>query len=118
MNPAPRGQVLIIGAVAMVVLLGIAALVVDLGFGWMLRRAEQNAVDPAAVAAARYIPDILDDGDWTEAYRAACFYLKQHGFFEDNNDTCQEARSRGRSLGRHPARRGLCREVQAPWRSG
>ena len=95
MNPAPRGQVLIIGAVAMVVLLGIAALVVDLGFGWMLRRAEQNAVDPAAVAAARYIPDILDDGDWTEAYRAACFYLNQHGFFEDNNDTCQEARTAG-----------------------
>ena len=60
MNPAPRGQVLIIGAVAMVVLLGIAALVVDLGFGWMLRRQEQNAVDPAAVAAARYIPD-----NWT-----------------------------------------------------
>ena len=58
MTPAPRGQILILGAVAMVVLLGIAALVVDLGFGWMLRRQEQNAVDPAAVAAARYIPDI------------------------------------------------------------
>lgn len=91
MNPAPRGQVLIIGAVAMVVLLGIAALVIDLGFSWMLRRQEQNAVDPAAVAAARYLPD----GNWSEAYEAACFYVKQHGFFESDNDSCQAARDAG-----------------------
>ncbi len=51
----------------MVVMLGIAALVIDLGFSWMLRRQEQNAVDPAAVAAARYLPD----SNWTEAYRGS-----------------------------------------------
>ena len=68
MTPAPRGQVLIIGAVAMVVLLGIAALVVDLGFSWMLRRQEQNAVDPASVAAARYLPE---RHDWAEALRGS-----------------------------------------------
>ena len=34
---------------------GIGALVVDIGFGVMLRRQEQNAVDPAAIAAARFI---------------------------------------------------------------
>ena len=67
MTPAPRGQVLIIGAVAMAVLLGIAALVIDLGFSWMLRRQEQNAVDPAAVAAARYLPS----GDWDAAWAEA-----------------------------------------------
>ena len=92
MTPAPRGQVLIIGAVAMVVLLGIAALVIDLGFSWMLRRQEQNAVDPAAVAAARYLPDIPDEG-WDDVYRAACFYVKEHGFFEDNDELCTQART-------------------------
>jgi hypothetical protein len=91
MTPAPRGQVLIVGAVAMVVLLGIAALVIDLGFSWMLRRQEQNAVDPASVAAARYVPD----GNWAEAYKAACFYVKEHGFFETDNDSCQAARDAG-----------------------
>ena len=80
MTPAPRGQILVIGAAAMVVLLGIAALVIDLGFSWMLRRQEQNAVDPAAVAAARYLPD--GAGGWTPATDAACFYVQEHGFFE------------------------------------
>jgi hypothetical protein len=91
MTGAPRGQVLIIGAVAMVVLLGIAALVIDLGFSWMLRRQEQNAVDPAAVAAARYLPN----GIGTEAYEAACFYVKEHGFFEDDDALCTTARGEG-----------------------
>jgi hypothetical protein len=91
MHPAPRGQILIVGAVAMVVLLGIAALVIDLGFSWMLRRQEQNAVDPASVAAARYLPD----SNWAEAYKAACFYVKEHGFFETDNDSCQAARDAG-----------------------
>jgi hypothetical protein len=91
MTPAPRGQVLIIGAVAMVVLLGIAALVIDLGFSWMLRRQEQNAVDPAAVAAARYLPS----GDWDAAWEEACFYVKQHGFFESDNASCDAAEAAG-----------------------
>lgn len=91
MTPAPRGQILVLGAVAMVVLLGIAALVVDLGFSWMLRRQEQNAVDPAAVAAARYLPD----NNWAEAYKAACFYVQGHGFFETDNDSCLAARDAG-----------------------
>lgn len=78
MNEAPRGQILIIGALGMVVLIGIAALVIDLGFSWMLRRQEQNAVDPAAVAAARYLPD----GNTTQQTLEACFYVQQHGFFE------------------------------------
>src|SRR5687768_7831447 len=50
-----RGQVLIITAASMIVLLGIAAIVIDLGFSWMLHRQEQNAADPAALAAARFI---------------------------------------------------------------
>jgi uncharacterized membrane protein len=51
------GQILVLVAVAMVVLIGIAALVVDVGFSWMLRRQEQNAADPGAIAAARWLRD-------------------------------------------------------------
>ena len=90
MAPAPRGQILVMGAAAMVVLLGIAALVIDLGFSWMLRREEQNAVDPAAVAAARYLPD----GDWGAATTAACFYVQEHGFF-DGDAGCAAALASG-----------------------
>ena len=55
-SKAERGQVIIV-AFSMVVLLGICALVVDLGLSWMLRRQEQNAADPASIAAARYIKE-------------------------------------------------------------
>jgi hypothetical protein len=79
---ASRGQAVIIVAFAMMVLLGIAALVVDLGLSWMLRRHEQNAADPAALAAARYI----EDGDYEAMKRAACFYVQQNGFFQDDTD--------------------------------
>ena len=75
-----RGQALIIVAFSMVVLLGIGALVIDLGMSWMLRRHEQNAADPASLAAARYI----EDGDYTAMRTAACFYVQQNGFFEDD----------------------------------
>jgi hypothetical protein len=79
-----RGQILILVAVSMVVLIGIAALAIDLGFSWMLRRQEQNAVDPAAIAAARWLRDPVT-GDATTDQPAmeadACFYAQQNGFF-------------------------------------
>jgi hypothetical protein len=73
-----HGQVLVIGAVAMVVLIGIAGLVIDLGFSWMLRRAEQNAVDPATIAAARYI---TEPGGYGAMQESACFFARENGFF-------------------------------------
>ena len=83
----PRGQVLVITAVALVVLLGIAALVVDLGFGVLLRRQEQNAVDPGAVAAARFIDDTTGQTiDMTMAWQAACHYARQNDFFPAATD--------------------------------
>lgn len=80
----PRGQILVIAAAALVVLLGIAALIVDLGFGVLLRRQEQNAVDPGAIAAARFIDDMtgqLDPAQMDEAEAAACYYARQNDFF-------------------------------------
>jgi len=82
-----RGQVLVIVAASMVVFMGIGALVVDLGLSWMLRRDEQNAADPAAIAAARYIPPnnplVVSGAVRGQMQLAACFYARQNGFFAE-----------------------------------
>ena len=91
----PRGQALVIVAFAMAVLLGISALVVDLGMSWMLRRQEQNAADPGAIAAARYIEEGDTAATRTKMHTAACFYAKQNGFFETDTDDCATARAAG-----------------------
>jgi hypothetical protein len=84
-----RGQILVIFAGGLVTLLVIAALVIDVGFTFMIRRAEQNAADPGAVAAARFIPS----GNYGEMRRAACFYARQNGFFSSatSDDGCVPA---------------------------
>lgn len=77
-----RGQVLIITAFAMIVLVAIAAIVVDLGFSWMLHRKEQNAVDPGSLAAAKWIRDAPASGTKMQAMEGeACFYAQENGFF-------------------------------------
>lgn len=90
-----RGQVLIITAAAMIVLLIIAALVIDLGFSWMLLRQEQNAADPAAVAAARFITYPNPNGppvyDATKGRAAACAYAISNGIFQSPNSSCNSA---------------------------
>jgi len=90
-----RGQALVIVASSMVVLLGVGALVVDLGMSWMLRRQEQNAADPAAIAAARYIEDGDSGATRGKMHTAACFYVKENGFFEADDLTCSAARASG-----------------------
>jgi hypothetical protein len=81
---APRGQVLVITGIALLVLMVIAAIVIDLGFSWMLRRQAQNAADPAAIAAARYLRNDLGAASWNQAAAEAdaCFYAQNNGFFE------------------------------------
>ena len=76
----PRGQVLIITAAAIVVLMLIAALAIDIGISVMLRREEQNAADPGALAAARFIRDDQTI-DMPQAQAAACHYARRNGFF-------------------------------------
>jgi hypothetical protein len=87
-----QGQALIIIAFSMVVLLGIGALVVDIGLSWMLRRQEQNAADPGAIAAARYIEEGDTQATRDKMHAAACFYAQQNGFFVSDNTTCDTAR--------------------------
>jgi hypothetical protein len=79
-----RGQIIIITAAAMVVLLGIGAIVVDLGMSWMLRRQEQNAADPAAIAAARWLRDPITGDpmlDQAAMNADACMYAQANDFF-------------------------------------
>lgn len=115
-----RGQVIVIFVGALFVLFAIAALVVDLGFVFMIRRQEQNAADPAAIAAARYIhPDSTSGAAPASMRRAACFYARQNGFFEGaaSNDACTASSDAngttltvnyppGRSAGRFAGSRG------------
>jgi hypothetical protein len=77
----------------MVTLLAIGAIVVDLGMSWMLRRHEQNAADPAAVAAAAYIEEGDSAATRAKMHVAACFYAKQNGFFEPDDAGCSAARA-------------------------
>lgn len=78
-----QGQMLVIFAGALILIMTVAALVVDLGFVFMLRRQEQNAADPGAVAAARYIPT----KDTAQMWKAACFYAVKNGFAARRSDT-------------------------------
>jgi hypothetical protein len=67
----------------MVVLVAIAAIVVDLGMSWMLHRKEQNAADPGSLAAAKWIRDTPASGTQMQAMEGeACFYAQENGFFQ------------------------------------
>ena len=83
---------MIIAAASMIVLLAIGAIVIDLGFSWMLRRQEQNAADAAALAAARWIgpPDSVTKFQPYDAQgdKAACWYAIQNAIFESTNADC------------------------------
>lgn len=90
MHRRSPGQVLVVFAGALVTIMLIASLVIDLGFTFMIRRSEQNAVDPGAIAAARFIrtgPPAYSGGPGTaepaKMRQAACFYAEQNGFFPD-----------------------------------
>lgn len=88
----PHGQVLIITAFAMVVLVAIAAIVVDLGMSWMLHRQEQDAVDPASLAAAKWINPTVNQAQMNAE---ACFYARANGFFLTDTVNCTAALASG-----------------------
>jgi hypothetical protein len=101
MRPArhDRGQVLIITAFAMIVLVAIAAIVVDLGFSWMLHRQEQDAADPAALAAAKYVPA----NDMAKMEAEACFYAQENGFFAGDPNCAAALASKDLDVNSPPA---------------
>lgn len=92
---AESGQILVIFAGGLVLMLLIAALVVDLGNVFIIRRAEQNAADPGAIAAARYIhTGVGSSAEPAKMREAACLYAEQNGYFSGaagNVDACTPA---------------------------
>src|SRR5262245_60623031 len=50
--PRQRGQVALMMAVALPMIMGLAGISIDLGYGYAHRREAQNAADAAALAAA------------------------------------------------------------------
>ncbi len=89
-SSSQRGQVLVVFAGGLIVLMAIAALVIDLGFVFQLRRQEQNAADPAALAAARYIrTELTPELGVPNMWKAACFYALQNGFQASRTDNGQ-----------------------------
>jgi hypothetical protein len=87
-----RGQVLVMFAGGLILLMAICALVIDLGFVFMKARHEQDAADPSAVAAARYIRvPSTGTSDIPSMWTAACAYAVGNGFHPtrtDNNQRC------------------------------
>lgn len=74
-----RGQGLILAALAMLVILGFAAIVLDVGLAYVERRQLQNATDAAALAAAQ---DLLKEESEATAIATAVDYMERHGFSE------------------------------------
>ena len=62
MKKSDRGQVLVLVALAMFVLLGLAALGVDVGFMYSVRHELQRCADAGALAGA----SAFTEGDWND----------------------------------------------------
>jgi len=69
-----RGQALVLAALAMVVILGFAAMAIDVGYWFSQKREVQKAVDAAALAGAQELPD-----DYVMAETVARDYLTKNG---------------------------------------
>ena len=63
-----RGQILMLAALLLPVLLGMAGMAVDIGSYASDRRALQNAADAVALAAAQELPDVIDTQDAADAW--------------------------------------------------
>jgi hypothetical protein len=66
-----RGQSLVIVVLFLVVLLGFAALVIDVGHAYLAQRRLQASVDAAALAGADGLPSVSQAGSYAAAYGAA-----------------------------------------------
>jgi hypothetical protein len=77
-----RGQALVLAALAMVAMLGFAALAIDVGYWFSQKREVQKAVDAAALAGAWELPD-----DYVMAESKAREYLGKNGVSSSKGDT-------------------------------
>ncbi len=75
----PSGQTFVLVSIALVVLIGVAALAVDVGDLWTTRRLMQSAADAGAVAGA----DEITLGGSSSAITAAAKDATSHNGFTD-----------------------------------
>ena len=66
-----RGQAFALMIVALVALLGTAAIVMDVGFAWYAKRQVQASADAAALAGAQELPDVDRGDESRDAVRVA-----------------------------------------------
>ena len=99
-----RGQALVLAALAMVVILGFAALSIDVGYWYSQKREVQKAVDAAALAGAQELPD-----NPAAAEAVAREYLAKNGITDEDtisvtfrctrlSDACDPAASKWDSI--------------------
>jgi len=77
----PHGSITVLAALLMPVLLGIAALVVDLGFLFVTKYELQNAADAGALAGARTLHAAESGIDWNGAEDRAVVISRLNGNF-------------------------------------
>jgi Putative Flp pilus-assembly TadE/G-like len=65
-----RGQAFALMIIALIALLGTAALVMDVGFAWYAKRQVQASADAAALAGAQQLPDITSATNTANNYAA------------------------------------------------
>src|SRR4051812_3897958 len=63
-----QGQVLVVVVLSLVALLGMSALVMDVGFAWYAKRQLQASVDAAALAGAQAFPDNVQAVQLAKSY--------------------------------------------------
>ncbi len=80
-----KGQMLVIFAVLVVVLLGFVAMTIDVGMAFVEKRHLQNAVDAAALAAAQDLANGESDATVTAT---AIDYLQRNGY-DGTDDTLE-----------------------------
>ena len=78
----PRGQILVIFALALVAITAMVGLVLDGGSAFAQKRAEQNAADLAALAAANDLIVNQGSADWADTARA----IAKKNDYEDGKD--------------------------------
>ena len=81
-----RGQVIVLMVLMMVVLLGFAALVVDVGYAYYAHRSLQSSADAAALAGAQELPNATQAAAVARQYSSSAGQQEQQGQHQRRHD--------------------------------
>ena len=77
-----RGQVIVLVVLMLIVLLGFAALVVDVGYAYYAHRSLQSSADAAALAGSQDLPDIVAAAATARKYSSSAGMKNERGDIE------------------------------------